>query len=99
MPLEIVDVDEREARQVVWTEESHTADVKAIEVSPAKLTRSMAAFSNAEGGELFVGVDEDKSAGTRTWRGFPSVEAANGHVQAFEGHFPLGAVCGLPVLA
>ena len=90
MSLEIVDVDERERHQAVWTEEGHTGDVKAIEVSPAKLSRSMAAFSNAEGGELFVGVDEDKAAGTRTWRGFPSVEAANGHVQAFEAHFPLG---------
>lgn len=90
MSLQIVDVDEREVQQVTWIEESHTSDVKAVEVGPAKLTRSMAAFANAEGGELFIGVDEDKGAGTRVWRGFSTVEAANGHVQAFEGHFPLG---------
>jgi ATP-dependent DNA helicase RecG len=35
--------------------------VKAIEVSPAELTRCLAAFANAEGGELFIGVDEDRS--------------------------------------
>ncbi len=58
MSLQIVDVDEREVRQVTWIEEGHTSDVKAVEVGPAKLTRSMAAFANAEGGELFIGVDE-----------------------------------------
>jgi ATP-dependent DNA helicase RecG len=87
---DIVDLEPHEVAVVLATAEGHTADFKAIEVSPAKLTRSMSAFSNAEGGELFIGIDEDKSAGTRTWRGFPSAEAANGHVQAFESTFTLG---------
>lgn len=75
---------------MLLTEESHTADLKAIEVAPAKLTRSMAAFCNAEGGELYVGVDEDRTRGVRSWRGFGSIEAANGHLQAFEAQFPFG---------
>lgn len=87
---DIVDLEPHEVALVLATAEGHTADLKALEVSPAKLTRSMSAFSNAEGGELFIGIDEDKSAGTRMWRGFPTVEAANGHVQAFESTFPLG---------
>jgi ATP-dependent DNA helicase RecG len=90
MPFAVTDLDGLEAERALQTEEGHTSDVKAIEVSPAKLTRSMAAFSNAEGGDLFIGIDEDKSVGTRTWRGFPSIEAANGHLQAFEMYFPLG---------
>ncbi|POX90251.1 ATP-dependent DNA helicase RecG [Mycobacterium kansasii] len=75
---------------VLETEESHTADLKAIEIVPAKLTRTLSAFANAEGGELYIGVDEDKSSGVRTWRGFADVEAANGHLQALEATFPLG---------
>jgi ATP-dependent DNA helicase RecG len=90
MSFDVVDLDQLEAHRALWMEEGHTSDVKAVEVTPAKLTRSLAAFSNAEGGELFVGVDEDKSTGTRTWRGFSSVEDANGHLSAFESHFPLG---------
>jgi ATP-dependent DNA helicase RecG len=90
VPFDTIDLDDLEAERALLTEEGHTADVKAIEVSPAKLTRSMAAFSNAEGGDLFIGIDEDKSIGGRTWRGFSSVEAANGHLQAFETYFPLG---------
>lgn len=50
----------------------------------------MSAFSDAEGGELFVGIDENKSTGARAWRGFKDVEAANGHIQALEAFFPLG---------
>jgi ATP-dependent DNA helicase RecG len=76
----------------ITTPEDHFGDVKAIEVSPAKLTRSMSAFANADGGDLFVGIDERKSRGNvvRSWRGFSTVEDANGHLQAFEATFPLG---------
>ena len=90
MSYEIIDIDDASMRVALATEESHTADLKAREVTPAKLTKSMSAFANAEGGELFIGIDEDKKAGTRTWQGFDSVEDANGHVQALEATFPLG---------
>jgi ATP-dependent DNA helicase RecG len=90
VPFEIVEIGDLEVNQVLQTEESHTSDLKAMDVAPAKLTRSLAAFCNAEGGELFVGVDEDRVSNTRAWRGFASIEAANGHVQAFEEFFPLG---------
>jgi ATP-dependent DNA helicase RecG len=90
VPFETVDLDNAEIDQVLRTEESHTSDLKAIEIAPSKLTRSLAAFCNAEGGELFIGVDEDRTSGKRAWRGFPSIEAANGHVQTFDEYFPLG---------
>ncbi len=70
MAFEITDVDDASAQVVLTTFESYTADLKAIEVQPSKLTRSLSAFCNADGGELYIGVDEDKKAKTRTWRGF-----------------------------
>jgi len=70
--------------------EGHFCDLKSVEISPAKLTRTISAFSNSEGGELFIGIDEDSETGTRTWRGFETPEAANGYIQAFEEFFPLG---------
>lgn len=89
MGFEIVEVAEHEILAALNTEEGHFADLKAIEVAPAKLTRSLAAFANADGGELFIGIDERKSAGTRSWRGFNDPEDANGHIQAFETTFAL----------
>jgi ATP-dependent DNA helicase RecG len=90
MAIDIQDLGPHEVEALLETEEGHFADLKAIEIAPARLTKSFSAFSNAEGGELFIGIDEDRKTGTRTWRGFENVEAANGHLQAFEDTFPLG---------
>lgn len=79
-----------EVNKVLSLEEGHFCDLKSLRIAPAKLTVSLAAFANAEGGELYVGVEEDKKAGQRTWLGFDSPEAANGHIQALERFFPLG---------
>jgi ATP-dependent DNA helicase RecG len=76
--------------RILATTESHFADVKAREIAPAKLTKTVSAFANADGGELHIGVAEDKAKGTLTWNGFADPEAANGHIQALEGLFPLG---------
>jgi ATP-dependent DNA helicase RecG len=90
MSIGVAAVKADEVNRILKTEEGHFADLKAIEVAPAKLSRSISAFANADGGELYIGVDEDSSRGTRKWRGFTRIEDANGHLQAFESVFPLG---------
>lgn len=82
MAVDVVEINADEVATILALEEGHFGDLKAIEIAPAKLTRSLAAFANAEGGDLYVGVDEDK-AKARTWRGFEDVEAANAHVATF----------------
>lgn len=83
-------ISETQRNQILHLEETHFCDLKSIDISPAKLSRSIAAFANADGGELYIGIDEDKSESRRSWRGFDNVEAANGHIQPFEQLFPLG---------
>ena len=73
---------------ILATQEGHFADVKAIEIKPAKLTEGISALANADGGELYIGIDELED-GRRRWRGFADPEAANGHIQTFEALFPL----------
>lgn len=73
--------------------EGHFHDLKSKDVAPAKLTRTISAFANASGGEVYVGIDETAGpagAKIRKWRGFADPEEANGHLQAFEHVFPLG---------
>jgi ATP-dependent DNA helicase RecG len=79
-----------EAKRVLGTEEGHFSDLKSKEIAPNKLTRTIAAFANADGGEIFIGITEDKAAAKRSWVGFADTEEANGHIQAFESLFPLG---------
>lgn len=75
---------------ILGLDEGHFADLKGIDIKPAKLTRTIAAFANADGGEVYLGVDEDKAVRKRFWRGFADPEAANAHLQVFEQLFPLG---------
>jgi len=59
--------------------ESHFADVKSFEIKPGSLQESFVAFANADGGDLYVGVEDKKVPGQRL-RGFKTEEDANGLV-------------------
>ncbi|WP_084985472.1 ATP-binding protein [Prescottella equi] len=90
MTIKIVPISDVDVDKALHLQESHFADVKAIDIAPSKLTRSLAAFANADGGELFVGIAEGKDGQPHRWQGFADAEAANGHIQALESIFPLG---------
>jgi ATP-dependent DNA helicase RecG len=85
-----LDLNPTDIARLLKLEEGHFIDAKAKEVTPAKLTKTIAAFANADGGELYIGLLEDKATNTFTWNGFATVEAANSHLQVFEDLFPLG---------
>jgi ATP-dependent DNA helicase RecG len=90
MPIDVLEIQPEQRDLVVNTSEGHYSDVKAIDIRPARLTDTISAFANADGGELYVGVDEIGIQKTRKWRGFMDVEEANRHLQVFEQLFPLG---------
>lgn len=90
MPVNIVEITVEQGNKTLSLDEGHFSDLKSIDISPAKLTRHISAFANAEGGELYIGIDENKETDSRTWRGFENQESANGHLQCFEQLFPLG---------
>jgi ATP-dependent DNA helicase RecG len=90
MAIDIKRISKEQKEKILIINEGHFSELKAIEIRPAKLTRTICAFANADGGELYIGIDEDKDTKTRTWRGFENQEAANSHIQTFEALFPLG---------
>jgi len=59
--IQTVAISDGEVNKILAIEEGHFTDVKAIETLPAGLTRAIAALSNAEGGELFIGIDEHRA--------------------------------------
>ncbi len=89
MAIEITTISDSQFADLLERGEGHFLDFKAKEVSPAKLTKALSAFANADGGELFIGVLNSGSPPKR-WSGFASAEAANSHIQTFEQFFPLG---------
>jgi ATP-dependent DNA helicase RecG len=92
MPIETIVMSDAEVEELLKTEEGHFIDLKAVEISAASVTKTVSAFANTAGGELFIGIDEriGDSGKERTWRGFADAEAANGLIQALELMSPLG---------
>src|SRR5262249_18008952 len=58
MPISIERISAPQADRVTQTEEGQFADVKAIEITPAKLTKTISAFANSDGGDLYIGIAE-----------------------------------------
>jgi len=88
----VTQIDDSEADSITQIEEGQFSDVKAIAITPAKLSHTISAFANTDGGELYIGIGEQLLGGNvkkREWAGFTDIEAANGHIQAFEKFFPL----------
>jgi ATP-dependent DNA helicase RecG len=89
MPIDVIKITDSQAKRILTYQEGHFYELKGLDVRPGRLTTTVAAFANADGGELFIGIDEITVAKTRKWRGFKDQEAANGHIQIFEALFPL----------
>ena len=95
MSIEVTEITVEECNSLLRQQEGHFLDFKSIDVSPSALTRTLSAFSNASGGELYIGIDESivGKRKLRIWRGFSDQEKANGHIQAIEEFYPLGEYC------
>lgn len=90
IPLRTISADQLNA--LLQIEESHFIDLKSIDIAPAGLTKTAAAFCNTSGGELFIGLEEieGERGKVRNWSGFSDQEAANAHIQVIEKMSPLG---------
>jgi ATP-dependent DNA helicase RecG len=84
-------VSPEQAELVLERSEGHFSDVKSKRISPAKLSQTIAAFANADGGEVHVGIEDARLAGDR-WDGFANEEQANGLVATLTRLFPPGEV-------
>ena len=64
--------------------EGHFFDRKATAISGQKLQKIVVAFANADGGEIVVGIadDKDEPDPKKRWNGHRTVEQFNGHLQA-----------------
>ncbi|MNJ85749.1 Divergent AAA domain protein [compost metagenome] len=90
--MQTIEITEEQKAKILALNENHFGDLKSKDITPSKLTRTISAFSNAVGGELYIGIDESEVNGvkTRSWRGFVDEEEANAHIQVFEDLFPVG---------
>jgi ATP-dependent DNA helicase RecG len=91
--LSIARIKPEEASIIEAIGEGQFSELKGAAIAPSKLSNTISAFANSDGGDLYLGINEQQLGGgvkKRVWAGFPDVEAANGHLQSFEKLFPLG---------
>lgn len=77
-----------DVEKLLSRDEGHFLDYKAKEIIPSRLTKTISAFANADGGEILLGVSEDR--GAKNWAGFDSLEHANAHIQLINQVLLLG---------
>lgn len=91
MSIEIKTINDEQKNRILEIQEGHFYDLKGKGIQPKKLSKHISAFSNADGGELYIGIEEENgNPPKRTWVGFERPEDANGHLQIFTELFPLG---------
>lgn len=65
-----------ELQRLLFADEDHFLDIKGKDIQPSKLQETFVAFANADGGELYVGLEDKKYNGNRL-RPFASKEEGN----------------------
>lgn len=85
--MQTIELSSDEVVILLSQQEGHFFDVKSKRIDPAKLTRTISALANADGGEVCVGL-EDPLSGVSRWDGFEKEEDANAHLNVLENLFP-----------
>ena len=83
-------ISDAEFAEIADRDESHFFDIKQFAVSGAAIQKIAVAFSNADGGEIIIGI-KDKKASPNVedrWEGIADIEKLNGHLQALSGVRP-----------
>ncbi|MDF3130764.1 ATP-binding protein [Kiritimatiellaeota bacterium B1221] len=75
--METIQIDHDEVNRLLNLREDHFNDVKSARIAPAKLQQTFVAFANSDGGDLYVGIEDESEPGERVV-GFQKQEDANG---------------------
>lgn len=82
--METKTITAADALQLSTKQEDHFFDRKAAAIKGAKLQKIAVAFANADGGEVYVGITDEKDEpdSARRWSGAQNIEQYNQHIQA-----------------
>lgn len=82
--MQTKEISKADALAIASKPEDHFFDRKAAEISGAKLQKVAVAFANADGGEIYIGVadDKDEQDESKRWKGARNIESYNQLIQA-----------------
>lgn len=76
MMYEVIDLSAKEVEVLLNTVEDHFNDFKSKQIAPNKLQETFVAFANADGGNIYIGI-EDSASDRERLSGFNEPEEAN----------------------
>lgn len=82
--MQVREVSKVDALALSSQPEGHFYDRKAHQIKGAKLQKIVCAFANADGGDVYVGIadDKDEADAKKRWAGAPSMEEYNQLIQS-----------------
>lgn len=87
--FETITMSEQKILRLFELEENYFVDFKAKEIAGSKLSHTISAFANASGGEIYVGIREERESKIKHWEGFGSIEEYNHLIQVLEDIAPI----------
>lgn len=83
----VENISSAEVVEILERNEGHFIDFKSKRITPAKLSRTVCALANSDGGEVYVGI-EDQGNQIDRWNGFYIEEDANSLIAVLQDLFP-----------
>lgn len=81
-------ISSTDAEKIVALPESWLMDMKGKDIKPAKLSRTVSAFANSNGGEIYLGISHFDDKDRYFWDGFINEEKFNQYATLLEEILP-----------
>lgn len=84
----ITKLSHSDAAAVLDLQESWVMDKKSKDIKPAKLSKTISAFANSNGGDIYLGISHTEDKSKYYWDGFISEEDANPFISLIDEIMP-----------
>ena len=74
------DITNEEIDKLLLLEEDWLMDKKGADIKPSRFSRTVSAFANTNGGEIYIGISHEQDKAVYFWDGFKSEEAFNEYI-------------------
>ena len=80
-------ITQKDVDDILTIQEDWLTDKKGKDIKPAKLSKTVSAFANTNGGDIYLGISHTEDKTVYFWDGFDSEEKMNQHIDVVTNMF------------